>query len=1150
MASRVSHDDDEDDKDWLFRSRKLPDPKLLSNHTLDHRGPSTTQSQRPGYQAHSSQEAGSSGAIINATYVPPRPIASSTKDSILLTQANASGRPEEGQTGMKRLHTPTVQLPSPSGLDSAGATHAHNLPQGPSVEWPNKIEIQAHLSAGSSHYTRSDYVNLKTPSLDFDYDIEVADRVRHVKRSRRVQMSVITPTIETRELEEQCEWSHRFGVLLSGSCILVTSALVRPNGKAGNEIPEQFLDLSTNRRNLYNGLVARFGLDLNATADLQNILEFFDDVVPGPGHRERRNIRLPGRTSPRSFAPSTPYLPPSLPLGCNSLIYLSEVLPRSLDQRKRLELLTVFRTKAPYVPACINLASGLNYGIQYHVRKLPRLAIVQPDLPLGLNQQGWPSNSLPLEIFNIISNHLPRDALQSMRLVNREFESKISNALFHTVVVPFRPEIYGMMVQQGSSQDSILMDVKGKGREPPKEPEKRVYDGMRTFQGWGPHIKRFAMAFEVEENTLEKPPPKGKYETHGTFWGCYRWPHPNYNRYEYCEDLEKKADEFRCMSAALSNLTGVTELGLSIDSGLGWLNGPDISDRARTLREKPRIFGKSQRLPDTSTQQRQNEWNQEVKSILGSSKEPGLPVRNGFYEATVYWPSAVSCGSSRRPLFDCIPERSIAPESLSRPLIFGGVNIRRPTPPMVSEERSNGTKLMGFSKAPLISNFLSSSQQEWLLEIEWAQRAFFSSFCMALSDNSAAFSRVTTLNITWISSRHLVSLQRRDFWKALHNLSDLTIHVSADWRNILKTATGAVEAPAITPSTAANQFYDLLKNHISGMRNIKNLAIGYVGGGEHQTGIYGRNKNVLPAPVVDFAKLTLSSWTTRGEHERSLASNMLKDLLILQHVEKLTLTNCWFPPLMFKVFCTRMRLQKLKRLTLTSVSLCFQSTIRSSQQPQNTEPDVSSVPQGPPRYGDPSVANFFHLRPGGIENPQPDGWVRTPQRIGSWGQVIDFVTPGANLDFARYAYQYYDKEYFESLRRPDTHALESITFVSCGYVRLSNFLEFQQDILERDQHAVPAYLGQRATDLARVSMDNSCDRFLGEIVTTFPPKETEVLETGFPMVFGWADKEKAADCLEDGQPLGGSGRFSGKVQRLTYPVISDHEPTRIYGRFG
>ena len=211
-----------------------------------------------------------------------------------------------------------------------------------------------------------------------------------------------------------------------GSCVPVTCALVRPNGKAGNEIPEQLLDLNTNRRNLYNGLVARFGLDLNATADLQNILDFFDDVAPGPAHRERRKIRLLERNFPRLLAPSTAYLPPSLPLGRNSIIYLSEVIPRSLGQRKRLELLTLFRTKASYVPACINLASGLNYGIQYHVRTPPRLAMLQPNLPLGPNRQGWPSNSLPLEVFNIISNYLPRDVLQNMRLVNREFESKIS----------------------------------------------------------------------------------------------------------------------------------------------------------------------------------------------------------------------------------------------------------------------------------------------------------------------------------------------------------------------------------------------------------------------------------------------------------------------------------------------------------------------------------------------------------------------------------------------------------------------------------------------------------------------------------------------------------------------------------------------------
>lgn len=38
-------------------------------------------------------------------------------------------------------------------------------------------------------------------------------------------------------------------------------------------------------------------------------------------------------------------------------------------------------------------------------------------------------------------------------------------------------------------------------------------------------------------------------------------------------DMESKADETRCMTLALSNLDSLIELGLSIDSGLGWIQG-------------------------------------------------------------------------------------------------------------------------------------------------------------------------------------------------------------------------------------------------------------------------------------------------------------------------------------------------------------------------------------------------------------------------------------------------------------------------------------------------------------------------------------------------------------------------------------------------
>ena len=102
--------------------------------------------------------------------------------------------------------------------------------------------------------------------------------------------------------------------------------------------------------------------------------------------------------------------------------------------------------------------------MQYHVSyenlpddTLPYHALFGPD------RLGWPKDSLPLEVFHNIAGHLSRDDLMQMRMVNSEFERKTSNIVFHTVVVPFRPEIYGMMIHDGPALDTEI-DIKGKGK--------------------------------------------------------------------------------------------------------------------------------------------------------------------------------------------------------------------------------------------------------------------------------------------------------------------------------------------------------------------------------------------------------------------------------------------------------------------------------------------------------------------------------------------------------------------------------------------------------------------------------------------------------------------------------------------------------------
>ena len=109
----------------------------------------------------------------------------------------------------------------------------------------------------------------------------------------------------------------------------------------------------------------------------------------------------------------------------------------------------------------------------------------------------WPSEKLPVELFSIIISFLPRSSIQNMRLVNREFERKVSEYLFRVVVVPFRPEIYGIHPEplQGQEVEAIEEDV--------RRGSIMLQDkGMRVFEGFGRHILRFAMSMSCLSSDL------------------------------------------------------------------------------------------------------------------------------------------------------------------------------------------------------------------------------------------------------------------------------------------------------------------------------------------------------------------------------------------------------------------------------------------------------------------------------------------------------------------------------------------------------------------------------------------------------------------------------------------------------------------------
>lgn len=110
----------------------------------------------------------------------------------------------------------------------------------------------------------------------------------------------------------------------------------------------------------------------------------------------------------------------------------------------------------------------------------------------------WPMDkALPFEIYEMILGILSRDDIKNLRSTCKEIEFRMSHALFETVVLPFNPEIYGMLCGtrrlDGSSK---LPEFLRKGY---RDPDLYIGHGLEVFKGFGPHIKKYGMSFEVDE---------------------------------------------------------------------------------------------------------------------------------------------------------------------------------------------------------------------------------------------------------------------------------------------------------------------------------------------------------------------------------------------------------------------------------------------------------------------------------------------------------------------------------------------------------------------------------------------------------------------------------------------------------------------------
>lgn len=899
------------------------------------------------------------------------------------------------------------------------------------------------------------------------------------------------------------------------------------------------------------------------------------------------------------------------------------------------------------------------------VRELPRHGSAV-DVPSGYQSGTESANksrplwSLPVELVEQILKYLNRDDIKSLRLVSPELNDYTSQAAFKNVVVPFNTEIYGMLEQESKP------DRRSKKRARISRPEywwknangDEVYKGhgLDVFRGFGRHILRYGMSFEVTEESLSAPPLKSLTEPKTSFWGSYEWPYEEYRRFDTIAGLETAADETPRMTTAFSELTKVKELALSIDSGLGWLNGPDKSIRSRIFQHRPPVFGTCHHVPDRRTQAQRELWEyieteharvgEDVRTAslyrLEGVHPPAGNHRKGLLASVQpevpYLDPHIVNEAMPHDLIDSIspeiledfetPERYVLkPAATDAGVLFTSTTL----------QHSDAAQ----SVSPIIPATLTKAQKEWLLETEWAQRAFISSYMLSIIDNSATFQSIYTLNISSLSDRYISMLNRADFWTALPSLKSVTLLVVPSWRAVHKDEAGLVDTPRVDPTDRVDTFCELLRAQVAVRPGISKLTVGYTTGGEHAEGLHARNKLLMPAPLMPLRARMHAGLPLQSETASIQDAKLLRQVLLhFPYLEELTLRNCWTTPSALLQFIAIHDKFSLKHLTLDSVSLT--AMLRPNGNVNAPQAVQQAAPQNPapvPHMAGPFLP-FNHNNAGGhaapaqhwpatyqmmnayiqtlivqlqqmqanaggmqqqqhinilrnqlrlqlrntqVPHQQPgqgpvaqnqaqqaqqqihftqitqlnflaaqvstmqqmvagqavpvalhtnallgisNSVLRTQPREGSWMHVMDQISPGTNLADFGSTHSQADPARITSL--------SSISFISCGYAKLPYHPGVDQSAIEvgdgfaaspRNPFFTKRY---NALSPAMLSAKWAC---LGEIIQEVDPGELAALDAGWGLRHGWEDAEAARAVEFDGLLSGGTGRFTGRVQR-------------------
>jgi hypothetical protein len=663
---------------------------------------------------------------------------------------------------------------------------------------------------------------------------------------------------------------------------------------------------------------------------------------------------------------------------------------------------------------------------------------------------------------------------------------------------------------------------------------------MRIFESFGPHILRFALSLEIDEDALALPPVKPTQKAQPSFWGIYRWPHETYNRYSDLESIEDAADETTAMREALRHLTSVVNLGLCCDAGLGFLVRPD-----------PVAWNATCQQPVFSTYH----WHRERRPALQDDPYRSIVTIADFngvsrnrrrdsadsapFKYAILEKMVMNAGYPKGQADEAV-RLLLETERTSLSSIDFSEHGETPSHETLLEWEWDDITNPDICRRPphLIPTKLTRSQKELLLELEWAHRAMIHSYVVTMINNASAgyLNSLTTLSIAKIPSSHLHILCRRDFWESFPNLTNVSLGVVADWRRISKPdASECIEDRRVSPVEAVGKAYRLLNSFIAKQPRIESFHFEWVCGGEFAPSFAQRNMYILPAPFLEEP-------TDMNEDRTAIT----RELLCLPHIKHFSLKNCWVSPHVFIQTARQMGLASLEKLELESVSLSRRPVRNMLLDPLA----ATFIGIAPPPW--PSTDNSENPS----QSPSLPEEARLP-KIFSWSGILEHFSPSLNI--RKHVDTQGDdmvsrQEIWESRIRfargylPNASALVAdekryklrcLSLKSCGYTgAISSRMDFNE-VME------PVQLGQLGHHvLATIDLDEwqpevqkymqvSRDWRLGRIVPSIPQEEQDRLTGVFGMTMGWRDiysERMIQEAVADGIRDPGKGRFSGVLE--------------------